>query len=65
MTQEKNVMRSHLPLSRAGKKLVPMRLNESENLKLELLAEKESRSKSAMARLIFLTGLKYFSEQEK
>ena len=65
MTQEKNGMRSRLPLSQSGKKLVHMRLNENENLKLELLAEKENRSKSAMARLIFLTGLKYFSDQEK
>lgn len=63
MTQEKNVPRSRLMSSGGDKKLIPMRLLESENIELELLAEQESRSKSAMARLIFLEGLKAISQR--
>ncbi|MEQ4693318.1 hypothetical protein [Providencia manganoxydans] len=60
MTQEKNVPRSRLMASGGDKKLIPMRLLESENIELEVLAEQESRSKSAMARMIFLAGLKLY-----
>lgn len=60
MTQEKNAQRSRLQSSGGAKKMIPMRLLECENIDLELLAEQESRSKSAMARLIFLEGLKSF-----
>ncbi|MEY1567768.1 hypothetical protein AB7Z81_04750 [Providencia manganoxydans] len=40
-----------------------MRLLESENIELEVLAEQESRSKSAMARLVFLEGLKVIAQR--
>lgn len=40
-----------------------MRLLENENIELELLAEQESRSKSAMARLVFLAGLKMLTRR--
>ncbi|MEQ4672206.1 hypothetical protein AB7W30_19555 [Providencia manganoxydans] len=60
MAQEKNITRSRLPRTEGNKKLIPMRLFETENNALELLAEKESRSKSAMARMIFLAGLKLY-----
>ncbi|WER20893.1 hypothetical protein P2E05_12320 [Providencia stuartii] len=63
MTQEKNVPRSRLTASGGNKRLIPMRLLESENIELEVLAEQESRSKSAMARLVFLEGLKVIAQR--
>ncbi|WP_063656985.1 hypothetical protein [Candidatus Arsenophonus triatominarum] len=65
MDQEKHIARSNLPKGIASKNPIPMRLFVDERKELEAIAVKESRSISAMARLIFLIGLKYFSEQEK
>ncbi|EPU3934611.1 hypothetical protein ACVWYD_001125 [Morganella morganii] len=61
MKQAKDHSRSRLPRSVEEKKLVPMRLFCSEHGALEHLAERDSRSMSAMARLIFLEGLKAFN----
>lgn len=61
MAQEKHMARSNLPKGIASKNPVPMRLSVDERSQLETLAANESRSISAMARLIFLAGLKYFS----
>ncbi|HHN8353916.1 TPA: hypothetical protein ACRR2J_003069 [Morganella morganii] len=61
MKQAKDNSRSRLPRSVEEKKLVPMRLLCSEHGALESLAERDSRSMSAMARLVFLEGLKAFN----
>lgn len=61
MKQAKDNSRSRLPRSAEEKKLVPMRLLFSEHVALESLAERDCRSMSAMARLIFLEGLKAFN----
>ncbi len=58
MKQSENYPRSRLPRSAEEKKPVMMRLLCSEHGQLEALAERESRSLSAMARLIFLEGIK-------
>ncbi|WGL96690.1 hypothetical protein [Arsenophonus nasoniae] len=55
--------RSNLPKGIASKNPIPMRLSVDERTQLETIAAKESRSISAMARLIFLAGMKYFSIQ--
>lgn len=61
MKQAKDNSRSRLPRSAEEKKLVPMRLLYSEHGELESIAERDCRSMSAMARLIFLEGLKAFN----
>ena len=63
MKQAKDHPRSRLPRSIEERKLVPMRLLCSEHGELESLAKRESRSMSAMARLIFLEGIKAFSDK--
>ncbi|WP_272941912.1 hypothetical protein [Dickeya zeae] len=40
-----------------------MRLSDDERARLAALAEKESRSLSSMARLVFLRGLESFSAE--
>ncbi|WP_152689298.1 hypothetical protein [Morganella morganii] len=63
MKQAKDHSRSRLPRTAEEKKLVPMRLLCPEHGELERLAERDSRSMSAMARLIFLEGLKSFNDK--
>lgn len=63
MKQAENNLRSRLPRSVEEKRLVPMRLLCSERGELESIAKRESRSMSAMARLIFLEGIKAFSDK--
>ncbi|NKI75780.1 hypothetical protein Dpoa2040_003096 [Dickeya sp. CFBP 2040] len=63
MTQENHDQRSRLPRGIASRSPTPMRLSDDERARLAALAEKESRSLSSMARLVFLRGLESFSAE--
>ena len=57
MAQQENIQRSRTPKGIVSKNPVPMRLTPGEREVLEDLAEKECRSTSSMARLIYLRGI--------
>ncbi|NHB87165.1 hypothetical protein C5471_05345 [Photorhabdus tasmaniensis] len=57
MKQVKHVQRSSIPRGVVSKNPIPMRLSPDERQKLEMLAEKESRSISSMARIVHLAGM--------
>lgn len=63
MKQELHEARSRLPRGIAAKNPVPMRLSEDERAELEAIANRESRSSSSMARLIYLRGLETFIDK--
>lgn len=50
-------IRSRAPKAKKSRKTVLLRLDEGEFSALEGMAEKEERSKSNMARLLYLRGL--------
>ncbi|MET5232295.1 hypothetical protein WHX03_17085 [Serratia marcescens] len=57
MKQELHEPRSRLPRGIAAKNPIPMRLSDAERAELEVIAAKESRSISSMARLVYLRGI--------
>lgn len=60
MNHNKPIQRSRLPKGIASKNPVPMRLSTDEKEDLNIIAARESRSLSSMARIIYLEGLKKF-----
>ncbi|PHM36183.1 hypothetical protein Xmau_04327 [Xenorhabdus mauleonii] len=58
MTQDKHVRRSRLPRGMASKNPVMMRLSDDEYEELNVIAIRESRSMSSMARIIYLNAVK-------
>ncbi|KER01736.1 hypothetical protein QPK14_21055 [Photorhabdus temperata subsp. temperata] len=57
MKQVKHVQRSRIPRGFVSKNPVPIRLSPDERRELEMLAEKEGRSLSSMARIVHLVGM--------
>lgn len=56
MRQTRDI-RSRAPKAEKPRKTVLLRLDEGEFLALEAMAKKEERSRSSMARLLYLRGL--------
>ena len=62
MKTNENVLRSRAPRGVMSNKPVAMRLLPAEIAELEALALDQNRSKSSMARIIFLNGITFFRQ---
>lgn len=65
MKQADYTKKSRTPKGIVSKNPVPMRLSPEEKAELEILATKECRTISSMARLVYLRGIETIEEEQR
>ncbi|MEN3260030.1 hypothetical protein AAH678_14980 [Sodalis endosymbiont of Spalangia cameroni] len=65
MKQADHTKKSRTPRGIVSKNPVPLRLSTDEKAELEILATRESRTRSSMARLVYLRGVEAIAAEQK